>query len=399
MPRKNVVVWGAGQIGRGYVADLFTAAGYHLILVGRSPDLIAQLRSAGRYTVVKVETAGQRRDEVIAGYTALTTAQVNELATAVSAADSLAVAVYPRDFSTVARQLVPGLLRRHTERPEAALDILLCANLPQAAAKFRSLLWEALPLDAHGYAAERIGVVGTIVMRLAVEPPPDVQEKGPLWVWTDGFEDFPVDRHAFRGDIPQIPGLRLVDDIRTEELRKLYTNNMCHAALAYLGALRGHTLNTDCASDPWVYAEMEGALGEVNQALQAEYGFTDSDTAHWTKRVLIRIGNPVVSDKVTRIAGDPRRKLRREDRLVGPALLARRHGIRPHHLARVIAAALLFQNPTDPGAIYVRERVAEMRLPPAVREVCGLTAVEDDLTVMIVEAYYDLAQEAEHTGS
>ncbi|MCJ7556175.1 MAG: hypothetical protein MUP90_04585, partial [Gammaproteobacteria bacterium] len=83
MPRKNVVVWGAGQIGRGYVADLFNAAGYHLILVGRSPELIAQLRSAGRYTVVKVETAGQRRDQVIAGYTALTTAQVNELAAAV----------------------------------------------------------------------------------------------------------------------------------------------------------------------------------------------------------------------------------------------------------------------------------------------------------------------------
>ena len=65
----------------------------------------------------------------------------------------------------------------------------------------------------------------------------------------------------------------------------------------------------------------------------------------------------------------------------------------------MIAAAFLFQNPADPGATYVRERVAEMGLPAAVREVCGLTPAKDDLTVMIVEAYYDLAQEAEHTGS
>ena len=387
MTHKSIVIFGAGRIGRGFVADLFHAAGYHLIFVDQATGLIAGLTAAGRYTVVRAVSADERHDQVIAGYQAFTTDQADEVAAAVAAADLLAVAVFPQDFPAVARHLIPGLERRRSLRPEAALDILLCTNLTHAATQFRARLDEALPPELAAYAAGRIGIVETLVMRMAVDPPAEVRQREPLLVWTNGFDELPVDRHGFKGAIPPVAGLRPVDDMRAEELRKLYTYNTCHAALAYLGALAGHTRPVECLADPRVRAEVEGVLDEVSRALQAACGFPAGDMAIWIERVLRQTDNPTLGDTVARHGADPRRKLKRADRLVGPALLARQHGIRPTHLARAIAAAFLYRNPDDPGAVYVQERVAAVGLPAAVRELCELTAAEEDLVEMIVAAY------------
>ena len=175
--------------------------------------------------------------------------------------------------------------------------------------------------------------------------------------------------------------------MRAEETRKLYTYNMCHAALAYLGSLRGYELTVDCLADPWVRNEAEAALDEISRALQAEYGFAPDEMARWNAGVIAQTDNPTLGDRVARHGADPRRKLKRSDRLVGPALLARTHGIPPVHLVRAIAAAFRFRNPDDPGAVYVRERMAAVGLPAAVAEVCELTPAEDDLKMMICQAY------------
>ena len=383
----TIVILGAGRIGRGFVADLFAAAGYRLVLVDQSAELVAALRAAGRYTVVCAENAERRHDHVIAGYVAYTTGQHAEITRAVAAADLMAVAVFPEAFGMVAQGLLPGLAQRREDRPDATLDILLCANLSHAAAHFRAALEAAASEEMLAYLDGRVGLVETLVMRMVADPPEAERDREPLLVWTNGLAQFPVDRRAFRGLLPHVPGLRPVDDIRAEETRKLYTYNMCHAALAYLGALRGHALTADCLADPGVRAEAEGALTEVGRALQAEYGFSPEEMVRWNAGVIAQTDNPTLGDRVARHGADPRRKLKRSDRLVGPALLARARGIPPVHLARAIAAAFRFSSPDDPGAVYVRERVAAVGLPAAVTEVCELRADEGDLREMICEAF------------
>lgn len=387
MVRKTVVIWGAGRIGRGFVADLFSAAGYHMVLIDQSASLIEQLRQAGQYTVVQAKNAKERSDRIITGYTALLTAQEDSVAAAVAATDSMALAVFPQVFPAVARQLAAGLRRRQAERPDTALDIILCTNLSHAAGHFGAALREALPEELRVYAMQRIGLVESLVIRMVADPPAELQRQEPLLVWTNGFSEFPVDRQAFKGPVPPVPGLRLVDDMRAEEKRKMYTYNMCHAVLAYQGARRGHTRPVDCLADPVVRAEAEGALAEVSQALQLEYGFGAEEMARWNEGVLRQTDNPTLGDTVARHGADPRRKLKRSDRLVGPLLLARKHGVRAPALVRAIAAALLFQQPGDPGADWVQSRLAAGDMAAAVRELCELVEAEEDLVAAIVAAY------------
>jgi len=387
MSNQSIVVWGAGRIGRGFVGDLFDAAGYRIVLVDTSKALIEQLRRAGRYTVVWARGADQRHDRVISDFSALTTDQTDEVCAAVAEADLIAVAVFPKDFPNVARKLVPGLALRQKRHPGAALDIILCANLPHAGAQFSALLDAAMPPELQEYTATHVGIVESLIIRMVADPPPEVRQRDPLLIWTNGYAEFPVDGHAFKGQIPQVPGLRLADDMRAEEMRKLYTYNTFHAALAYHGARRDYEQIAACMADPAVRADAEGVLHESSAALRAECGFEEGDMARWVDGVLAQTDNPALRDTVSRYGADPRRKLRRADRVTGPTLLARKHGIATPHLVRALAAALRYEDDDDEGAVHVQQQIAAQGLPDAIRDLCGLSVAEDDLVSDIVEAY------------
>jgi mannitol-1-phosphate 5-dehydrogenase len=382
---KTILIWGAGRIGRGFVADLFADAGYHIVFVDQAEGLVDSLRRRGQYTVVQVTGTG-RQDRAISGFDVLSTAQTTRVADALVAADMVAVAVFPRDFPAVAQQMAPGLLCRRAGCPDVPLDILICANLAHAGPAFRAPLCDALPLEARAWAEAHVGVVESLVMRMVAEPPAEERDRDPLLVWTNGYAEFPVDRRAFRGHVPPVPALRLVDDMRAEETRKLYTYNTFHAALAYLGVLRGHVRVVDSLADPWVRAGAEGALRESAAALQAEYGFAPDEMARWIDGLIVQTDNPALGDTVTRFGADPGRKLRRDDRLVGPLLLARRHGIQAPHLIRAAAAALLYPDPGDAGAAYVRQAVETLGVEEAVRALCSLGESETDLVEEIARA-------------
>ncbi|MBL7200942.1 MAG: C-GCAxxG-C-C family protein [Anaerolineae bacterium] len=394
---KMCVIWGAGRIGRGFVADLLADAGYRILFVDQAQAVVDSLRERGQYTVVRA-TGTERQDRVIDGFEVLSTDETAQVAAALVAADLAAVAVFPRDLPTVARQMVPGLLRRRAERPDESLDILLCTNLAHAGPAFREPLLAALPPEARAWARSRIGVVESLVIRMVAEPPAEERERSPLLVWTNGYATFPVERCAFRGEVPAVPALRLVDDMRAEERRKLYTYNTFHAALAYLGALRGHVRVVDALADAWVRVGAEGALRESAAALQAEYEFAPEEMARWIEGVIAQTDNPALGDTVARYGADPRRKLRHDDRLAGPLRLARGHGIESPHLTRAIAAALLYRDPNDAGAAYVEGQVDALGPGKAVRALCGWPDPEPEWVEGIVRAYGRLPVEVQWAG-
>jgi C_GCAxxG_C_C family probable redox protein len=133
----------------------------------------------------------------------------------------------------------------------------------------------------------------------------------------------------------------------------------------------------------------DGALAEAGTALSREFGFSSAEMAAWNETVLRRIENPALQDRIERLGGDPERKLGRQDRLIGPALLARKHGIRPVHIIRGVATALCFDHPADPGAKRVRQLVETEGPEAALQRLCGLQS-ETDLIEAIVANYHGL---------
>lgn len=379
---KRIVIWGAGKIGRGFVADLFSAAGYALTFVDADEDLVASLRERRRYTLIKLPADAQETHEEIAEFEALPTSDMNGVDEQVATAPLIAVAVFPSLFDAVATELARGIERRAQERPEDPLDIVLCANIAHPAKEFAPLLHSKLSPTARDWVERRVGLAETVVLRIGIPPAEQYLAQDPLAVVTNGYSYLPVDITAFRGDFPEVPGLTPTDQIEAEETRKLYCHNMAHAALGYGGYLKGYTFVSEAGKDPEIAEEVQGALNEVARGLALEYSFSTDEMESFTAGILSYLSNPALPDTVARVGGDPKRKLRRTDRLIGPALMCRKHGVTPYYLMRNVAKAFMFgAGPSplseDPSAGEVQKALRLNGIGWCLRELCGLHEEED----------------------
>ena len=52
--KKKILIWGAGKIGRGFVADIFHTAGYHIVFADADQHVVDLLNASGEYTVFKI---------------------------------------------------------------------------------------------------------------------------------------------------------------------------------------------------------------------------------------------------------------------------------------------------------------------------------------------------------
>lgn len=387
----TVIIWGAGKIGRGPAADMFQSAGWHIIFTRRSPDFVRKMRDAGSYQIVRSERDKGQQTIVVKDYEVYSTDQVEELADAVVRADLILVPVMPPQLAQVAQQLAPGLLRRRAARPDDRLDILPCANMVCSAEHMTAELRKALPADALDYFEQKIGIVETLARQGATDPPEDASAEDPAMVYTGGPGYLAVDQDAFKGPIPDVPGLVLVHDPATASMLKIWHGNMSHCFTALRGWLRGHKLMHDCYQDAVVVADVKSAMKEAADALLADGRGTPE---YFDERLNVygRHSNPEYRDTIRRVAADPRRKLAREDRFVGPLLLARRYGLPFANLARGIACGLLYDNAEDAEAVWIQQRIGEIGLRAAVFEVCGFNADESDVVDEILAQHAQLEQ-------
>jgi mannitol-1-phosphate 5-dehydrogenase len=392
--RRKLLIWGSGRIGRGFVGDLFYSSNYELVFVDQSRALVDLLNAQGAYTVVRAASAKDVTRVSILGYRALHISQIDDIEEVFSDIQLMAIATFPKDFEAVAESLQMMLLKRKAEQPEVFINIILCTNLVHAGPIFKAALYEGLDEAQQAYFDQFVGIVESLIIRMAPPAPSAEAAADPLVVWTNGYGQFPVDRKAFKGPIPKLSFLHFVEDMRAEEIRKMYTYNMCHAVLGYHGIHHQYERLVDCLADPDLRREAEGALDEVSRALQTAYHFDAQDMQDWIRGVLEQTNNPAIGDTVARMAADPLRKLRKEDRLVGPALLCLKQGVEPVHLVRAIGAALHMEGGGDPSATKMAALIKEVGLREAINRLCGLDEdpLEVDLADRIEKAYAHFSQ-------
>jgi len=373
----NILIVGAGRIGRGFLAHLFSRAGWSVTFVERSGPLVAELQQWGSYAVHLADEQGSVERVTLSGFTTLPAGRRKEVAAAIGRADLLAVAVQPSELASAAALLAPGLRRRLSARPEG-LNLILCGNSPGAAALLRrelELAWSGG--DPSGL--NHLGVLGTIIIRAIPDPPPELRAGNPLDLLASDYPELYVDRDAAAARLPEVPGLVPQGRFVERELRKLYTYNLTHALLGFWGLAEGYDIVADSFRDPWIRRQVERALGEATAGLSGEFGFSPQEMGEWNEGVRRLMSNPHIGDRVERLTRDPLRKLSRDERLTGAALLALKHGTKPRALARVIAYALHLLG------------LGQQQ----VRQACQLQAQDAELERLISQAHRWIEQERE----
>ena len=390
---KTAVQFGAGNIGRGFMGQLFWEAGFQTVFVDANPLLVDQLNRQRCYPLRLLDAYARREiDLVIDHFTALSTDQADEVTAAVARADIAATAVGAKILEAVAPLLAAGIERRQRENPRP-LDIYLCENIAIAAEILRKHTFAFLDEPGRNWAAAHIGFVGTSVARMVPAPSPRFGVSDPLFVVADAYHHLPYDAAAVRAAVPDIAGLRPVAHFRAEVERKLFTYNLGHAALAYLGHLKGFTYVHEPFGDEHLNAIFEGALDETSAALLRRYpqDLPPAELQQVRRDVRIRFGNPLLQDTVLRVGRDPIRKLGPDERLVGGANLCLSQRIFPERIALVCGAALCFDHPADADAVRLQQMIQSQGVADTLRQVAQVDS-HTDFGQRIISAYHEFRE-------
>lgn len=384
MPAMKAVQFGAGNIGRGFTAQLFTESGYEVVFVDVMDEVVDLINERKSYPI---EIASENPETV-------TITNVR----AVHGSDREAVAREIRDCSLVCtavgvnvlRHVAPAIAMGIRLRADAGIDeplnIIICENLITAGETLRGHIINVLPAEYVGYMDEHIGFVGSVVSRMVPVMTEEQKERDPLLIVVEAYKRLPVDGRGFKGPVPEIVGFEPYDNFEAYIERKLFTHNLGHATAAYLGWLKGYEYMWQAMRDPQVRGIAEAALAETGEALIKRHGFTPEKHQAHIDDLLERFGNVALGDQVSRVGRDPIRKLGPEDRMIGGGKLCLEYGITPTNVCVGTAAGLMFDNPDDPAALEVQAMIREGGLDRVFHEVCDIDPASD-LAQMIREQY------------
>ncbi len=353
------------------MGQLLREAGFTIVFVDANASLVDQLNSRGSYPLRLLDAYSTKtRDLTIDGFTALEAGNETLIAEAIARARVVATAVGVANLDAIAPMLAAGLRRRFLQNTKP-LDVYLCENLLGAAQLLSEKVMARLDGPARAWARTDVGFVGTSVARIVGGAGARSSRDDPLLVIADVHRDIPCDGPASRASELNIDGLHPVRNFKAEVERKIFTHNIGHAALAYLGYLRGHTHIHETFQDEFVRSVFDGALDETTEALLRRYPDGLDRQAHMEirKDVRVRFGNPLLKDDITRVAKDPIRKLGRDDRIIGAAALCRSPGIVPRHIATVCAAALAYDYPQDARAVQLQGMIRARGVEETLRQV------------------------------
>ena len=268
------------------------------------------------------------------------------------------------------------------KRPESLpLNVVACENGVRATSRLKASVYEALDAPTAAWAERTVGFADCSVDRIV----PPVAFPEPLDVAAEAFHEWNVERSAWVGEPPQLSGMHLTDELEAHIERKLFTLNTGHCATAYLGHLKGYVTIAEALADERIFGLVRGAMRQSGEALIRKFGFGRAQHAAYIDSVLRRFRNPWLRDTVARVGHDPARKLSAPLYFSYPITLAAGYGLAVDKLALAAAAALRFDDPADGQCAEIRETIARIGLPAAVRRITGID--DDRLVAALVDAY------------
>ncbi|MDQ2687731.1 MAG: hypothetical protein M3Y28_07685 [Armatimonadota bacterium] len=375
----NAVQFGAGNIGRGFLGQLLFEGGYETTFVDANASLVEGLNTRRAYPI-RLVSEGATENLTVGHVQALNAQDETAVVHAIVRADLVSTAVGVSVLPKIAPVLAAGINARAREDC-SPIDILLCENQWHAATLMRELLQLHIAPDAADYFQLQVGLVETVIGRMVPAPTVALRTEDPLLIVAEPYKELPVARAMLRAPAPTLPGLVLADNFEAYEARKLFLHNMGHAALAYLGYPQ-HEFIWQCLDHP---ATCQTALTLTARAVSAEYGQPLDSLQAFNDDLMRRFANKALGDTVARVAADPLRKLRPNDRLIGAANLCIKHGDEPLALAVIIAAALRYDHPDDASAQELQARRRAEGDAVVLQSVCGL-APDAPLTRLILDA-------------
>ncbi len=317
----KALVYGGGNIGRGFLGQLLYESGYETVFVDVNQALIDTLNSDKSYPV-KIVCNDYQKDILIKNIRAVHSEHAKE---EISTADIIFTSAGVKVLPYIAPVLKAGL-----EKRSSGVDIIICENLIHADKYLRDLIQ---PSDNIGFVEASVGRMVPVITD-------DMREGCLTKVWVEPFCTLPVDKAAFKNPIPQIKGMIPSEPFEYYIQSKLYLHNMGHAIAAYLGMKKGYDYIWQAMAEESIYEIVKNAMYASALALHFEHGKPKDEIIAYADDLLGRFQNKYLGDTTKRVGRDTERKLAADDRLLGALKLCQKHHVPTDNIKRGIVSAL-----------------------------------------------------------
>jgi mannitol-1-phosphate 5-dehydrogenase len=321
MSKRQLLIYGAGAIGRGFIPWVFTPDQYEYRYVESNKTLRELLQTRGNFsTHMTVDGVYKSQNISIDGC-----CPPGEEGAWLAEADAVVTAVGPRNFSGL-RPILTG----------TRLPVICCENDA------------SLPAQMRKWTGNQNIVFAIPDVITSSTASAELLAKDPLAIITENGETF-IDSSLD----PKLPGhCQYVNahELAYQWLAKLYVHNTPHCIAAYLGSVIGVQYLHEAMDNPSVAAIVEGAMHEMVAMLKVRSDISHEFLAFYRGKELSRFRNHLLFDPITRVAREPFRKLEPKDRLIGAAQLCLAAGVIPTHILIGIMAAFYFDNVDDSDA-------------------------------------------------
>jgi len=363
----EAVHFGAGNIGRGFIAVQLNKSNYHTTFIDVNGIVIDEINRRQEYQVkFAAEISGTYNVTDISGINSLIDPE--QAVQAIVKADLITTAVGPNVLKIISKLVAQGL-RERMKSNKRPLNLVACENMIGGSSFFKEKVYEHINEEERHEFDQLFGFPNAAVDRIV----PNQTNDDLLFVSVEPYFEWVVEVPPIKGDIPPIEGVTYVNELLPYIERKLFTVNTGHVVPAYMGYSYGYKTILEAMNDTRINELIEGVLRESGEALIRTYDLDRETHEQYTRKIIERFKNPLISDDVNRVARGPIRKLGNNDRLIRPAMMYYDTVEKePVYLAKMISAVMDYRNQEDEEAVLLHKKIENSDYREAFIEISGL---------------------------
>ncbi len=352
---KKIVIFGAGNIGRSFVGQLFSRSGYEVVFIDIVEPIIRELNKRGSYKVV----VKSDREEIInvTNVRGVLVSDTEKVVEEINTADIVASCVGSNALLQIVPLIARGLISRYKRDKDLPIDIIIALNMRNAAEYFRS---ELKKITGPDYPLNRlVGLVETSIGKMVPIMTKKDMEEDILQIFAEPYNKLIIDRQAFKNPVPEVNGLFPVDNMKAWGDRKLFIHNLGHATIVYIGYLydRNFAYLYEALSVRRLYDQTRGTMIQSAEILTKEYPcvFTIKELEEHVDDLLKRFMNRSLGDTIYRVGRDLMRKLSPDDRLVGAIRMGLKNKMDVDKILYALVCGFYFRATDESGNMFERD--------------------------------------------
>lgn len=336
---KKFIMYGAGNIGRGFIGQVFSQGGFKVGFIDVNMEIINALNEKGEYPI-DIVSRDKTEEQIVKNVYGIDGKDLELVSNEIASADMMATAIGVNILKFIAKPLALGLKKRFMQN-KPNFDIIICENLIGADEYLKGLIKKEIS-EFESEIDSKIGFVEASIGRMVPVMTEEKRKGNVLRVCVEPYNVLPVDKNAFKGQIPDIKNLYPYSPFSTFIERKLFMHNMSHALSAYLGNLRNYEYIYQTMQDFDIRFIAKKVLTDVAVAMAKEHDADINQLIAHGDNLIYRFQNTALADTVARVGKDTIRKLGSNDRIIGALKLCEKHGVDCSYLAIGVASGLAF---------------------------------------------------------